>query len=78
LAKYLFGLYSMTLQTFSYVVPASGNLLSKGWVHHPSDEQCSDSLKTRYTHYKMYVKFPGKLVTCISYENYVYRTKSDW
>ena len=29
-AKYLFGLYSMTLQTFSYVVPASGNLLSKG------------------------------------------------
>ena len=25
----------------------------------------------------MYVKFPGKLVTCISYENYVYRTKSD-
>ena len=41
-AKYLFGLYSMTLQTFSYVVPASGNLLSKGWVHHPSDEQCSE------------------------------------
>ena len=29
-AKYLFELYSMTLQTFSYVVPASGNLLSKG------------------------------------------------
>jgi hypothetical protein len=28
-AKYLFELYSMTLQTFSYVVPASGNLLSK-------------------------------------------------
>jgi len=27
-AKYLFELYSMTLQTFSYVVPASGNLLS--------------------------------------------------
>jgi hypothetical protein len=27
---------------------------------------------------KLYVKFPGKLVTCISYENYVYRTKSDW
>jgi hypothetical protein len=25
----------------------------------------------------MYVKFPGKLVTCISYANYVYRTKSD-
>ena len=32
----------MTLQTFSYVVPASGNLLSKGRVHHPSDEQCSE------------------------------------
>ena len=30
-----------------------------------------------YDRYKMYVKFPGKLVTCISYENYVYRTKSD-
>jgi hypothetical protein len=29
-AKYLFELYSMTLQTFSYVVPVSGNLLSKG------------------------------------------------
>ena len=29
-AKYVFELYSMTLQTFSYVVPASGNLLSKG------------------------------------------------
>ena len=29
-AKYLFELYSMTLQTFSYVVPASCNLLSKG------------------------------------------------
>jgi hypothetical protein len=29
-AKYLFELYSMTLHTFSYVVPASGNLLSKG------------------------------------------------
>ena len=28
-AIYLFELYSMTLQTFSYVVPASGNLLSK-------------------------------------------------
>ena len=41
-AKYLFELYSMTLQTFSYVVPASGNLLSKGRVHHPSDEQCSE------------------------------------
>ena len=41
-AKYLFELYSMTLQTFSYVVPASGNLLSKGWVPHPSDEQCSE------------------------------------
>jgi len=41
-AKYVFELYSMTLQTFSYVVPASGNLLSKGWVHHPSDEQCSE------------------------------------
>jgi len=27
-AKYLFELYSMTLQTFSYVVPASCNLLS--------------------------------------------------
>jgi hypothetical protein len=26
---------------------------------------------------KLYVKFPGKLVTCISYENYVYRTKSN-
>jgi hypothetical protein len=25
----------------------------------------------------MYVTFPGKLVTCISYENYMYRTKSD-
>ena len=25
----------------------------------------------------MYLKFPGKLVTCISYENYVYRIKSD-
>ena len=24
-----------------------------------------------------YVNFPGKLVTCISYENYVYRTKFD-
>ena len=41
-AKYLFELYSMTLQTFAYVVPASGNLLSKGWVHHPSDEQYSE------------------------------------
>ena len=41
-AKYLFELYSMTLQTFSYVVPVSGNLLSKGRVHHPSDEQCSE------------------------------------
>jgi hypothetical protein len=40
-AKYLFELYSMTLLTFSYVVPAYGNLLSKGLVHHPSDEQCS-------------------------------------
>jgi hypothetical protein len=25
----------------------------------------------------MYEQFPGKLVTCICYENYVYRTKSD-
>jgi hypothetical protein len=25
----------------------------------------------------MYVYFPGKLVNCISYENYLYRTKSD-
>jgi hypothetical protein len=25
----------------------------------------------------MYVKFPGILVTCISYENYVYRTVKD-
>ena len=28
-AKHLFELYSMTLQTFSCVVPASGNLLLK-------------------------------------------------
>jgi hypothetical protein len=40
------------------------------------------SLKTRYTHcliwyIQMYVKFPGKLVTCIFCENDVYRTKSD-
>jgi hypothetical protein len=37
-AKYLFELYSMSLHTFSCVVPASGNLLSKGRVHLPSDE----------------------------------------
>jgi hypothetical protein len=51
-AKYLFGLYSMTLQTFSYVVPASGNLLSKGWVHHPSVEQYSE----RYMRCRQLVK----------------------
>ena len=51
-AKYVFELYSMTLQTFSYVVPASGNLLSKGWVHHPSDEQYSE----RYMRCRQLVK----------------------
>jgi hypothetical protein len=30
-----------------------------------------------YDVYKMHEQFPGKLVTCICYENYVHRTKSD-
>ena len=35
-----------------YLVPASGNLLSKGWVHHPSDEQYSE----RYMRCRQLVK----------------------